>query len=203
MGTSLGAPAQSRPVRADAKRNYDRILAAAEVAFREHGPSASMDEIARKAGVGAGTLYRHFPSRDDLLLAFFEIQVDELRKLAESLLTHPRPGEALAQWLRAKLLHALTYRGLSAEVMNTLIDRRPDLSGSCSLMRDASVAVFERARAAGEIRTDIDYGDLMKMTNAIALAAEKTPEGNAQAKRLLEFAMDGLQIRREPAAPGR
>src|SRR5262245_66017649 len=114
-------------MRADARRNYERLLAQAKIAFAEFGVEASLDEIARRAGVASGTLYRHFPTRLDLIEAVLAEQIAELVDLGRRLLTVEDEFDALSTWLRAALRHGLTYRGLSAAVMNSALDRTKGL----------------------------------------------------------------------------
>ncbi len=119
--------------------------------FAVRGADASLEEIARGAGVGIGTLYRHFPTRDDLVAAVFHDRIDELEALAEELLTSDTPGEALATWLHAQLEQAATCRGLAAEAMLTMLAHR-DAPSPCESMRQAGAALLARAQAAGEVR---------------------------------------------------
>src|SRR5436305_3770092 len=109
-----------RRPRADAVRNRARIVETASSVFAARGSDASLEEIARGAGVGIGTLYRHFPTRDDLVAAVFRDRIDELQARGEELLVSDRPGEALAIWLHEQLLQAATCQGLSAEAMLTM-----------------------------------------------------------------------------------
>src|SRR5581483_3137064 len=111
-----------RSMRADARQNYEKLLKAATDAFTEHGPDASLDDIARRAGVGIGTLYRHFPTRQDLVEAVFCDQMDALVVLAEELLEHPSPAEAFAIWLQAMLTQSRVCRSLAASVTIALLD---------------------------------------------------------------------------------
>src|SRR3954471_10509934 len=110
-------------MRADARRNYEQLVEQARIAFAEFGVDASLDEIARRAGVASGTLYRHFPSRLDLIEAVLAEQIAELIGLGRGLLTAEDEFDALSTWLRASLTHALTYRGLAAAAMNSELDR--------------------------------------------------------------------------------
>ncbi len=113
--TPAPAPASAqRPMRADARRNYERLVATATAAFAERGAEASLDDIARRAGVGSGTLYRHFPTRQALLEAVYRDQVEELCSQARELLASPSPGDAFATWLRAMASYMTTKRGLSS-----------------------------------------------------------------------------------------
>ncbi len=184
-------------MRADARQNYAKLLAAARAAFAEHGPDAPLDDIARRAGVGIGTLYRHFPTRQALLEAVYLDSIEELGAEAESLLDAPSPGDALATWLRSLLAHNLTQRGLKEALMLTA---GSELAASCKLqMRAAGAALLARAQQAGAIRPDAEIGDLMRFVHGIALATEQTGEGPGRAERLLALMMDGLRYH-EPDA---
>src|SRR6266851_4575180 len=124
-------PRAERGMRADARRNYERLLSAAAAAFAEHGADdVSLEEIARRAGVGIGTLYRHFPTRQALLEAVYRDQVDLLSRRAEKLLGAESPGDALADWLRALVKFSSTKRSLTTALLATL-GKDSDLLSSC------------------------------------------------------------------------
>ncbi|MEU3463687.1 helix-turn-helix domain-containing protein [Streptomyces sp. NPDC006733] len=177
-------------MRADAQRNYDRLLAEARQAFIVHGTDASLEDIARHAGVGIGTLYRHFPDRYALMNAVFEQEVELLTAGAEELLTADSPTDALVRWLRMVAVHSTMYRGLSAAIMAA--DEAKMVA--CKLpLRAAGGALLERAQRAGEVRADATIADLLKLTNAIVLVAEKDPERQAIFDRLMTLALDGLR----------
>src|SRR5580704_18707228 len=134
QASQAGQAGQAGPSkRADARRNYDRLLAAAAAAFAEHGADdVSLEEIARRAGVGIGTLYRHFPARQALLEAVYKDQVDGLEVLAGKLLTAESPGEALGEWLRAFAAFGRTKRSLSTALVAAL-GKDSALMSECSL----------------------------------------------------------------------
>ncbi|MHC0431122.1 TetR/AcrR family transcriptional regulator [Streptomyces sp. O3] len=182
-------------MRADARRNHERLLAVARAAFAEHGTDASLEDIARRAGVGIGTLYRHFPHRHALMSAVFQDAVDELLARSRELLDDPRPCEALVGWLREVITHAGAYRGLSRALMSVSYDDASALSRCREPMRDAGGALLARAREAGSVRPDVTIGDLLQLTNAIALAAEETPSDPGLADRLLTLTLQGLAPR--------
>ena len=163
-------------LRADARRNYERLLAEARSAFAEHGTDASLEDVARRAGVGIGTLYRHFPNRHALLSAVFEDAVSDLLARSHDLLTAPEPCAALVTWLREIVAHAGVYRGLARALMSVSHDADSALARCSNPMRDAGAALLARAQQAGTVRTDVAIGDLLQLTNAIALAAEETPD---------------------------
>jgi AcrR family transcriptional regulator len=203
MSTTDSAAPEMRParaMRADARRNYERLLVAANAAFTEHGPDASLDDIARRAGVGIGTLYRHFPTRQALLEAVYRDQIEALSVEAESLLNAPSPGDALATWLRSVLTHNVTQRGLKEALMNG--EGSELVSSSKMQMREAGGALLARAQQAGAIRSDLDIADLLRLVYGIALANEKAPESAMRADRCLLVMIDGLRHQEapEPAA---
>src|SRR5947208_1557144 len=136
-----------RSPRADARRNYQALLDAAAKAFADEGPQASMHGIARRAGVGIGTLYRHFPTREDLLEAVFLSRMDELRAQAEALADHPSPLDALARWLGCHVESGRGGRSLAASVLAAQLDEDDD--GGCAAMAAAGQVLLDRAVAAG------------------------------------------------------
>jgi AcrR family transcriptional regulator len=185
--------ATARQPRADAVRNRARIVETAREVFTVRGSDASLEEIARRAGVGIGTLYRHFPTRDDLVEAVFRDRVDELETLAGELLTSDAPGDALAIWLHAQLDEASSCKGLAAEAMLTMLATR-DGPSPCESMRQAGAALLARAQAAGEVRDGVDIDDLVRMVQAVTLAAEES--GNPDtAERLFGLVLDGVKAR--------
>jgi AcrR family transcriptional regulator len=184
-----------RPMRADARRNYERLLDAARTAFAEHGPNASLDDIAHRAGVGPGTLYRHFPTRFALQEAVVRDRLDTMRAKAEELLLSPSPGEALGEWLRLKLSYSAVDRGLGATVEAVMLDRGTSIysSPACTSMKAAAEALLIRAQESGDIRADIDSSSLLRLVNGISLAAERAPDPATQAEQLLAIMLDGLR----------
>lgn len=183
-----------RPRRADARRNHGQLVEQARVAFAESGVDASLDQIARRAGVASGTLYRHFPTRLDLIEAVLAEQIAELAGLGRGLLTAEDETGALATWLRAAIVHALTYRGLAAAVMNSALDRDNGLVATWHAeMFEVGAALLARARQSGAVVAEADDADVLKMVGAIAWAAQDTPDSSAQADRLLALLMNGLR----------
>lgn len=187
-------PHAGRPRRADARRNYGELVEQARIVFAESGVDASLDEIARRAGVASGTLYRHFPTRLDLIEAVLAGQIAELASLGRGLLTAGDEFGALSAWLRAALMHALTYRGLSAAVMNSALDGGNGLvSRWHAELFEVGAALLARARGSGAVVADADAADVLKMVGAIAWAAQDSPDSLAQAGRLLGLVMNGLR----------
>ncbi len=183
--------APARRPRADAVRNRARIVETAREVFNARGSDASLEEIARGAGVGIGTLYRHFPTRDDLVVAVFREHIDELQRLAEQLLVSNDPGEALATWLHEQLLQASTCRGLGAEAMLTMLAQH-DEPPACEAMRQAGAQLLARAQAAGAVRPGVEIDDLVRMVQAVSLAAEECDD-DGTAERLFSLLLDGIR----------
>ena len=189
-------PQAGRPRRADARRNYDQLVEQARIAFAEFGVDASLDEIARRAGVASGTLYRHFPTRLDLIEAVLAEQLAGLAGLGRELLAAEDAFGALSAWLRASLTHALTYRGLSAAVMNSALDRGTGPAATWHVeLFEVGAALLARARQAGAVAADADAADVLRMVGAIAWAAQDAPDSSAQAGRLLGLLLNGLRYR--------
>ncbi|MFI7232206.1 TetR/AcrR family transcriptional regulator [Nonomuraea angiospora] len=190
----------ARAMRADARRNYDRILAAAAEAIAEHGAEASLEEIARRAGVGSATLHRHFPSRQQLLEAVFRGKVEALCATAGDLAAGPDPGHALATWLGAVARHIVSNRGLATALMRGAHDGDFALGGTChTMITSAGADLLARAREANAARPDVSITDLLKLVNAICLAVEREPDSATQADRLLTLALTGVHPAGEPA----
>ncbi|HEY0191418.1 MAG TPA: helix-turn-helix domain-containing protein [Kofleriaceae bacterium] len=192
------APAD-KPLRADAKRNRDLLLAAAEAVFTEHGADASLEEIARRAGVGIGTLYRHFPTRDDLLAQVIDDSNAAIVARAEELLAAPSPLLALTRWLEALIGQTATFRGLTqalaANYPTTPREPCSRLSTACVALTAAGAALVVRAQQAGEIRDDVDPADVVISANAAAWIAEQTGDAGAAARHLA-LVLDGLRTQR-------
>jgi AcrR family transcriptional regulator len=180
-------------MRADARRNYERLLTEARSAFAEHGTDAPLEDVARCAGVGIGTLYRHFPNRHALMSAVFGEAVNDLLARSGELLDSPQPCTALVEWLREIVTHASEYRGLARALMSASRDDGSHLARCSGPMREAGSALLLRAQESGAVRPDVSIGDLLQLTNAIALAAEETPDDPALADRLLNLTLRGLK----------
>ncbi|MBB4914847.1 TetR/AcrR family transcriptional regulator [Streptosporangium saharense] len=183
-----------RPKRADARRNHDRILAAAQVAVARDGADASLEEIARQAGVGSATLHRHFPSRLALLEAVFLDRVETLCSQARELAADPDPGAALVTWLRAIGAYAANVRGLAASLLRSACELdHAERSVTChGKVSDAGEELLSRARQAGAVRPDVSVGDLLTLVNALSLATERHPDPCAETDRLLLLALEGI-----------
>jgi AcrR family transcriptional regulator len=184
-------------LRADARRNRDRLIAAARDAFAERGAEASLDDIARRAGVGPGTLYRHFPTRLALMEAVYRDGVEALCAEAQALLASPSPGEAFATWLRSFLTYAGEKRGLATALMAMTGADTPPVFAAChDMIRDAGGALLARAQEAGAVREDVQLWDLLKLVSSIAMTCEQAPDSEAMAERLLSLVLSGVRTHR-------
>jgi AcrR family transcriptional regulator len=198
MSTSGGAATVQagppRPMRADAQRNYQRLLDAAVAVFAEHGADdASLEEIARRAGVGIGTLYRHFPSRQALLEAVYRDQVEAVRARADELLNSESPAAALAEWLRVLSAFSSTKRSLTSALLETLGKDSELLSACSSVICDAADELLARAKEAGEVRPDANGRDLLRLVHAVNIASQHAPSDPGQPDRLIGIVLDGLR----------
>ncbi|MFJ4967101.1 TetR/AcrR family transcriptional regulator [Streptomyces sp. NPDC088729] len=191
METSAGRPPH-RPMRADARRNHARLLDAARASFAEHGTDASLEDIARQAGVGIGTLYRHFPNRHALMNAVFQDALRSLLDRSRELAAADRPCAALMEWLGAIVTHAGAYQGLSRALMSASRDATSALAPCHLPLREAGAGLLRRAQESGAVRADVSIDDLLQLTNAIALAAEQSPHDPELADRLLRLTLRGL-----------
>jgi AcrR family transcriptional regulator len=177
-------------MRADARRNYERLIAAARDAFTEDGSGAYLDDIARRANVGAGTLYRHFPTREALLAAVYRGDVEAMAAKAEEFAAGLAPLEALHAWLRLQLDYIKVKRGLGAAIKVMLADDSETLAWCKDTMRGALRGLLGRAQDAGLVRTDVDAPTVLRLVHGVGLASESVPE---EADRLLSIVIDGLR----------
>jgi AcrR family transcriptional regulator len=186
-----------RPTRADARRNFDRLVATADALFAEQGTDVSFDEIARNAGVGSGTLYRHFPTRNALMTAVFWGRVEEQCAEAERLLDGPSADVALTTWL-GKLIELTMQRGLAQALTAGRQDDASALFAACrEALERAAAPLLRRAQDEGSFREDLAVSDLMAFAHAIALVAGHSEQGVAHAARLLDLLVSGLRSTRE------
>jgi len=155
-------------MRSDAIRNYDRLLVVARDVVAEQGADASLRDVARKADVGLGTLYRHFPTREALLEALLRSDVDALTAQAANLEGSATPADALLTWLRGCVALNHQYRGVSAVLTAALEDTESALHDSCVALHDIGTRLLGRAHAAGVARPDIDGTDLFAIVAALA-----------------------------------
>jgi AcrR family transcriptional regulator len=183
----------ARPKRADAQRNYEKVLTAAREAFAEGGESTALEEIARRAGVGIGTLYRNFPNRQALLEALYIEEVEQVRRTAVQL-DGADPWEALNTWLERLLAYVGTKRALAAELSNYLAPDATLFQTARASLFDSGEPLLRRAQEAGVVRPDVAIADVIQMVIGIAKMPSSTPE---QTAHIVRIAVDGLRYRPE------
>jgi len=189
-----GKAATARKPRADAQRNRIRLLETAKAAFAEKGPGASLDEIARTAGVGAGTLYRHFPTRDALIEAVYRNETEQLVAAATRLAETHSPTGALREWLLLFVDYMATKHGMS-EALNSIVGGPSELySVSAEQMKRAIAKLIDRAVASGDIRLDNDPLDLLRALAGVANMSAG-PDGKQAAKRMVDILIAGIRAR--------
>jgi AcrR family transcriptional regulator len=182
-----------RPKRADARRNYEKVLAAAREAFAEGGESTSLEGIARRAGVGIGTLYRHFPNRQALLEALYVGEVEEVCRSAEQF-ADAEPWAALEGWFERLIAYIGTKQALAHELLNYL-DKDAALFQVCrTSMWEAGEPLLRRAQEAGVVRPDVSITEVIQMVVGIAKIPTNDP---AQTEHMVRIALDGLRYRPE------
>ncbi len=186
-----GGGSKPRPVRADARRNTDALLEAALAVFAASGVDAPVREIAVRAGVGVGTVYRHFPQRSALVVAVFQREVDACAEAAPALAAEHEPGEALARWMQRYAAFIATKRGLATALHSgdPAFDALPAYFQQ--RLEPALRALLEAATAAGEVRADVEPGDLLRAVGSLCMQAHD--EGPAYARRMVALLVDGLR----------
>lgn len=180
-------------MRADAKRNRDRIVEVARVVFREKGYDAPLDEIARRAEVGPGTLYRHFPCRDDLVDAVMQPWVDTVNEAAErALATDGGPRSLLLVWFEEYVRLLTQHKGAPAKITTAMGDAASPFRTKCQVLRDAGDRVLDRLRAEGAIRDDVTALGVARLVGGVATVADQGELDLAVVRPMLEVIADGL-----------
>lgn len=188
-----------RKPRADAIRNRERVLEAAKAVFSAGGPDASLEAVARRAGVGIGTLYRHFPTREALFEAVYRREVQQLSELAEALKSEADPVDALRRWLRSNVEFVATKKGMSAALALAVQSSSELTAFSFDRLTKAVGALLDRAVAAGEIRSDISPEDLLRALVGMCYLHDQ-PGWQKSVVRLLDVFVDGLRVRTDAGA---
>jgi len=185
-------PRPAGQLRADARQNHALLISAATEAFADKGADAALEDIARRAGVGIGTLYRHFPSRLDLQAAVFRSQVSAVCGQGDALLETGSPERAFATWIRALAAYLVTKRGLSRALIEA-VGAESELITSCWMaMRETTERLLVQGQQAGVIRPDVTATDVMRLVHGVAVSTEKEPD---RADLLLSVMLDGLAAR--------
>jgi AcrR family transcriptional regulator len=180
----------TRPQRADARRNSERLVAVAREAFQRDGASAPLDDIARKAGVGPGTLYRHFPTREALLAAVYRQDVADIAARADQLRAELPPMQALTAWLGEQLEYITHRMGLGSAIKVMLADDTETMEWCRDTMRGAAGRLLEGAQREGLVRTDVDATTMLRLVHGVGLATETAPD---RAELMMSIVVGGLR----------
>jgi AcrR family transcriptional regulator len=183
-----------RKPRADAVRNRERVLAAAKAVFNAGGPEASLEAVAKRAGVGIGTLYRHFPTRESLFEAVYRREVQQLGDLAEQLKNDAAPVDALRRWLRSNVEFVATKKGMVAALALAAYGKSELYAFTFDRLTKAVGTLLDRAVAAGEIRADISPEDLLRALIGMCYMHDQ-PGWQKSVMRLVDVFVDGLRVR--------
>lgn len=191
MSIQFAPSVPQRPKRADAARNFDKLIAAARECFTTEGEDASLEGIARRADVGIGTLYRNFPTRQSLLEAVYVEEVEGICRATEDVDGLP-PWEALTGWLARFADYAHTKKALAGEMMAYMAEGSEVFTQCKQAIREAGEPLLAAAQASGDVRDDVQFMDMVRMVGGIATIANPEP---GQVERILAVALDGLRPR--------
>lgn len=197
---AIGAGAQTAPVsgpvrapRSDAVRNRARLVEAATAAFAERGEATSLEDVAQRAGVGIGTLYRHFPTRDALVEAIYRSAVESLCEAADELLATLPPDQALAEWMERFVAYVATKRGMLT-ALRALLDANATLfDDTRARLQSTAARMLEAGAESGSIRNDVDAGDLLRAMGGICMAADASHR-TEQSRPLVALLLDALRF---------
>ena len=193
MSTDVTEVGQAKPLRADARRNRDALLVVAASHFAEQGVEAPLEEIARRAGVGIGTLYRHFPTRDALIADVYRREVDLLCGGVDELLATLPADEALAEWMRRFVGYVATKRGLAVALKSMVNDNSDLFAQSRANINESMARLVHAAVEAGLVRDDADPEDVLRGMSGFCLFSEQAG-WQEQAQRLVTLLVDGLRF---------
>ncbi|MFI7034133.1 TetR/AcrR family transcriptional regulator [Microbispora rosea] len=186
-----------RPKRADGRRNYDAILAAARKAFETSGADASLEDIASQAGVAIGTLYRHFPTRASLVEAATRDGLENLVAHAQRLAAGPDPLDALTEWMREAVVHFSTFRGLVGILTRSMYDEGTPSHAMCAAMHRSGADLLRAAQAAGRVRPDLTTEELFDLLSGAAWVREQAASGGDSSPRFLQLVLEGITTRED------
>lgn len=182
-----------KPLRADAQRNYDKLIAAAREAFAERGSEASLDDIAKRAGVGPGTLYRHFPTRDALIDAVMREWVLRVQSDSKAVIaSDAEPREALAAWFTDFIGHLSIYRGAAAKFVACMDDPSTPIFRKCQVMSAANDDVLSHIAKSGILRDDVDSREVMRMVSGVAAVVDQASLKPKDAEPMLTIILNGI-----------
>src|SRR5258708_30167146 len=187
-----------RPLRADAQRNYDAIVLAALDVFAEQGTQGSLDDIATRAGVANATLYRRFPTREDLLVAALRHRLAELDEIARQLSASDNPGAALEEWFFHVATHLRTWQGLPDSIARALSDDRAPLSHACQPLLVWTEQLLARSTQTSFTRVDLDPQDVFTLVASLAWAADTRGDSQRDPRRMVHRRLQGLCVKVPP-----
>jgi AcrR family transcriptional regulator len=190
----MSATESARPLRADARENREKLLLVASERFAACGPDVPLEQIARDAGVGIGTLYRHFPTREALIEAVYRNEVDQVCAAADTLLAERAPADALAEWMTRFVAYAATKRGLAGALKSIAASQAGLFPSTRDRIRAAIGKLLDAGIAAGEVRPDVTVEDVFTSMNAIWTIDGQGEAWAAQALRVLGLLIDGLRF---------
>ncbi|GAB3198925.1 TetR/AcrR family transcriptional regulator [Nocardioides hungaricus] len=180
-------------MRADARRNYDRIVEVAREVFREQGYDASLDEVAKRAGVGPGTLYRHFPKRENLLDAIMQSWVDRVTETADKALAHEGSDrDLLVNWFQEYVALISQHKGGPAKLTSAMGDPDSPIRTKCQVLADANGRVLDRLREDGALREDVEPIQVCRLIGGVATVADQGDLEPGAVRPLIEVVADGL-----------
>src|SRR3954470_17123231 len=195
VSTDTAPDVERKPLRADAQRNYDKIVETARAVFRERGADASLDEIAKRAGVGPGTLYRHFPTRDALIDTVMRDWSDRINADSEEIASSDLPARAaLATWFSKFVENVGIYQGAAAKVMSAMDDPSSPIYRKCQVLVAANDKVLERARESGALRPGVESREVMRLVSGVATVVDQSGIGAAEAEPMLAIVLDGILL---------
>lgn len=195
MASAEQKPTSTSKLRADAQRNRDKLIEIAATAFAEKGVETSLEDIARQAGVGIGTLYRHFPTREHLVEVVYRRELESLARAAEELAQNHAADVALEEWMRRFVSYIAAKRGMANSLKILMTSNSALFAEGSGIMRGAMDRLLTAAREANLVRRDVDTTDLLQALSSI-YSMPDTPEWRERSHRLIGLLMDGLRARR-------
>lgn len=191
--TEGAAETTTKPLRADAQRNYDKLVAAAREVFAERGAEGSLDEIAKRAGVGPGTLYRHFPTRDDLIDALMRDWSARVVADSEAAASGELPPrETLEQWFEVFVRHITLHRGAAAKITAAMDDPSSPIYGKCQVLSSANERVLDYVRSTGQLRSGVETRDVVRLVSGVATVADAAGMPSEAVGPMLDIVIDGI-----------
>ena len=182
-----------KPLRADAQRNYDKLVAAAREVFAERGAEGSLDEIAKRAGVGPGTLYRHFPTRDDLIDALMRDWSARVLSDSEAAVEADLPArETLERWFADLVKHLTLHRGAAAKLSAAMDDPSSPIYRKCQMLADANERVVSHLTASRALRDNVESRQVMRLVSGVATVVDQAGLDSAEARPMLDIVIDGI-----------